>query len=122
MRRLIDERRVTACHDLADGGLAVALAEMALAGGTGARLERPAPAAASGAGWWFGEDQGRYLVTAVAAGAEALIEAAARAGVPAQQIGLTGGDALILGTARPISLSELRAAHEAWLPRYMSVV
>ena len=57
-----------------------------------------------------------------AAGADALIEAAARAGVPAQQIGLTGGDALILGAARPISLSELRAAHEAWLPRYMSVV
>jgi phosphoribosylformylglycinamidine synthase len=122
VRRLIADRRVTACHDLADGGLAVALAEMALAGGHGARLERPAPAAATGAGWWFGEDQGRYLVTAPEGESGALIAEARTAGVPAQRIGLTGGDALILGSARPISLIELRAAHEAWLPRYMSVV
>ena len=122
VRRLIADRRVTACHDLADGGLAVALAEMALVGGLGARLERPVPAAAAAAGWWFGEDQGRYLVTARAGESGALIAEARAAGVPAQQIGLTGGDALILGAARPISLSELRAAHEAWLPRYMSVV
>ncbi len=52
----------------------------------------------------------------------ALIAEARSAGVPARQIGLTGGDALILGSARPISLIELRTAHEAWLPRYMSVV
>jgi len=94
VRRLIAERRVTACHDLADGGLAVALAEMALAGGLGARLERPAPAV-SGAGWWFGEDQGRYLVTVPEAVSPALIAEARSAGVPARQIGLTGGDALI---------------------------
>ena len=44
--------RVAACHDVADGGLLVAVAEMALAGDTGATLERGADA-----GYWYGEDR-----------------------------------------------------------------
>ena len=53
--------RVAACHDLADGGLAVAVAEMCLAGGSGATLDGAARRRQR-AGWWFGEDQGRYLL------------------------------------------------------------
>ena len=61
VRALIRDGVATAVHDLSDGGLAVALAEMAMASGIGATVNQlndlsPIPV-------FFGEDQGRYLVT-----------------------------------------------------------
>ena len=81
--------RVSACHDVSDGGLLVALAEMAMAGGIGAavrgrgRVPRHA--------FWFGEDQARYLVATAAARGDARPRPRAPAS-PAQRLGLTGGD------------------------------
>ena len=118
VRGLVLEGRVTSAHDLADGGLAVALAEMALAGGIGANVvalpEGPAHAIL------FGEDQGRYLVTLRDAQAQAILQEADLLGVPFAAVGVTRGDALILPGEAPILLSELRTAHEAPLPAYMS--
>lgn len=110
--------RISAAHDLADGGLAVALAEMALAGGVGATLdalpEGPAHAIL------FGEDQARYLLAAAGEAAAAIRAAAAAAGVPVVAIGVTGGDSLKLPGEAPILLSKLRHAHESPLPAYMA--
>ena len=121
VRGLIQDRLVSACHDLSDGGLAVALAEMALAGRIGAAIEVPPEDRAAGIppahAWLFGEDQARYIVTA--AQAAPLLAAAAAAGVPALAIGVTGGEALNLSGGHTISLDELGHAHEAWLPDYM---
>jgi len=103
---------VAACHDLSDGGLAVALAEMAMASGVGARITSTGDAA-----FWFGEDQARYIL-AVADGA-ALLEAARAAGVPAMLIGRSGGAHLELDRDGPISVAELVALHEATLPAMM---
>ncbi|MBK1661912.1 phosphoribosylformylglycinamidine synthase subunit PurL [Paracraurococcus ruber] len=108
---------VAACHDLSDGGLLVAAAEMAMAGGCGASLD-PGPAALPPHAWWFGEDQGRYLL-AVANGA-GLLRAAAAGGVPALRIGRSGGEALVLPGGLAISLAELREAHEGTLPALMA--
>jgi phosphoribosylformylglycinamidine synthase len=110
--------RVTAAHDLSDGGLAVALAEMALLGGVGARIDR----LPDGEGYaaLFGEDQARYLVTARGDEAEAVCLDAGASGVAVAAIGFTGGDALILPGEASISLDELRRAHEAPLPAYMA--
>ena len=116
VRGLIAERRVTACHDVSDGGLAVALAEMALAGGIGVTIERPEGAPAHA--WAFGEDQGRYLVTAARSDADFILRYAA-ADVTVQRIGTTGGAALRISDAE-IALIDLRAAHDDWLPQYMS--
>ena len=113
---LIRDGAVSAAHDVSDGGLAVALAEMAMAGGIGAALVAMAgiPHAA-----WFGEDQARFVGTAAKAASAALLEAAVRAGVPAAQIGETGGGALAFAGEAPVALSALRDAYENWLPRYM---
>ena len=108
---------IDCCHDLSDGGLIVALAEMCLAGLTGAELD-PSPEGLSPAGWLFGEDQGRYLVAVD--DAQSLLSAAAAARVPMKRIGTTGGDALQLWDGRAISLEELRGACESWLPAYMA--
>ena len=117
VRRLIRDGKVSACHDLSDGGLLVAVAEMALAGGTGARLEAP-PAGIPATGWWFGEDQARYVVAA--AEAAPILAAAAAAGVPAKVVGKTEAGSLTLAGSDAISLAELRSIHEGWLPGYMS--
>jgi phosphoribosylformylglycinamidine synthase len=116
VRALIDERAILACHDLSDGGLLVAAAEMALAAFLGARLDR-GPAGLPDHAWLFGEDQGRYLLEV--ADPVAVLARAEAAQVPARAVGTTGGDALIFAGNRLISLKDLRAAHEAWLPKYM---
>ncbi|MGD9511506.1 MAG: phosphoribosylformylglycinamidine synthase subunit PurL [Geminicoccaceae bacterium] len=115
----IGRGRVRACHDLSDGGLAIAAAEMCLASGMGATLAL-AEDAPSATGWWFGEDQGRYLVAATPADAGALLAFAEERGVIARRIGRTGGDALILEAENPISVAQLRDVHEGWLASYMA--
>ncbi len=106
-----------ACHDLADGGLLVAIAEMAMAGGRGVAFD-PLPADLLRHAWLFGEDQGRYLIET---DNPAIMLAAARAkGVPARLIGVVGGVALTLPNAGAISVNALKAANEAWLPGYMA--
>ncbi|MEX0923291.1 MAG: phosphoribosylformylglycinamidine synthase subunit PurL [Rhodovibrionaceae bacterium] len=116
VRRMIGAGKITACHDLSDGGLAVALAEMALAGGLGAAIS--APDGLDLAAWLFGEDQARYLATTAVP--EALLDAARAAGVPATPLGETAKGTLTLPGGKAISLGELKAAHEGWLPDYMS--
>ena len=117
VRALIAEGIATAVHDVSDGGLLVAVAEMAMASGIGAELDR-APLAAHA--FWFGEDQGRYVVTVDAGVAEKVMMRARAAGISARQIGLTGGDALTLQDERPILVAKLRERFEGWLPRYMA--
>ncbi len=110
---------MTAVHDISDGGMMVALAEMALAGNIGAAIDPPGVHSAHA--WCFGEDQGRYLVTAASAvEAAAVMEAAQAADVAARIIGKTGGIGLTLAGHGAMSLADLRRAHEGWLPGYMS--
>jgi phosphoribosylformylglycinamidine synthase len=121
VRGLIEQGRVRTCHDVSDGGLLVAVAEMALAGGIGAMIE--APVEAGGAllqAWLFGEDQGRYIIAVPAIEALAIEADATRAGVQGVMIGQTGGAELTLGAQHAISLATLRTANESWLPRFMS--
>jgi phosphoribosylformylglycinamidine synthase len=117
VRSLHRDGLIAAAHDLSDGGLAVAAAEMALAAGTGLRLE-----AAERLGpleWFFGEDQGRYLVAAPdETAADAVLDAARIAGVPAARVGEMGGDRVRLGSAS-VPLARLRARHESGFPRLM---
>lgn len=118
LRQQIANGQIVAAHDLSDGGLLVALAEMALIGGVGAELHLPEEWQARPAEWLFGEDQARYLVAVK--DPESLLSAAKEAEVPAVIIGKSGGDGLTLGNLGSMSLSELRNAHESWFPNYMS--
>ena len=119
VRGLIGEQFVSAVHDLSDGGLVVAVAEMAIASGIGARLYG-APAFLSEMGFWFGEDQARYVVTIKPAQFDDLAARAKTAGVPIRRIGVTHGNALTLPGERAILLDGLREHHEGWLPAYMA--
>ena len=105
-------------HDISDGGLLVAVAEMALAGGRGVALDA-APEGRPAHAVWFGEDQGRYLVAAALDEAARILQEAAKAGIPARRVGMAAGDALKLPGEAPLLLSSLRTAHERWLPAFM---
>ncbi|MCC6889118.1 MAG: phosphoribosylformylglycinamidine synthase subunit PurL [Hyphomicrobiales bacterium] len=117
VRALIEEGAASAVHDVADGGLLVALAEMAMASGMGATLSRPPLAAHA---FWFGEDQARYVVTVAPGRAPHLFQRAAAAGIPVLEIGVTGGDALVLADDGPVSVRALRDRFERWLPAFMA--
>jgi phosphoribosylformylglycinamidine synthase subunit PurL len=117
VREQIDLRHVLACHDLSDGGLLVALAEMCLAGGTGAEIALPETDVPSHA-FLYGEDQARYLIATDRA--DKLLTQAGAAGVPAVQIGYSGGTSVIVKGVLSLPLSDIKAAHEAWLPAYMN--
>jgi phosphoribosylformylglycinamidine synthase len=119
VRALIVDGLVTAAHDLSDGGLLVALAEMAMAAGLGARLEA-APEDTPAHAYWFGEDQARYLVTVPAAGAAAVIQRIEAASVPVRRIGTTSGASLSIPGERALEVAVLAARFEGWLPTYMA--
>jgi phosphoribosylformylglycinamidine synthase len=113
---LIQARQINACHDISDGGLITALAEMAMAGNLGARidLEGVTPHVAL-----FSEDQARYVLCSPTAEIANIFENTRLAGVPARHVGTVGGDRLIVGDLTSISVEELRTAHEGWFPAYM---
>ena len=114
IRALIEGSRVNAVHDVADGGVLVAIAEMALAGGMGAELD---PDDEMGLHRWaFGEDQGLYVVTT---GDEDALKHALGWSFPSfRKIGTTGGNAIRL-SVQAVSLAELRGAHEGFFPALM---
>jgi phosphoribosylformylglycinamidine synthase len=118
VRGLIADGIATAVHDLSDGGLAVALAEMAMASGIGAEVNQlnglsPIP-------MFFSEDQGRYLVTINAERLNWLLgDGRTDNSIAVHHIGTTGGRELKLGEARAIPLAAMTEAHESWFPRFM---
>jgi phosphoribosylformylglycinamidine synthase len=118
VRAQIQAGRVGACHDLSDGGLLVALAEMAMAGGVGAEIAPPPLVDLPLHGFLFGEDQARYVLTT--GDPETVLKAAAAVGVPTLRLGTTGGAALTVHGAGAISSAELRRVNEAWLPDFMA--
>jgi phosphoribosylformylglycinamidine synthase len=97
----------------------VALAEMAMASGIGARLEA-SPADVAAHAFWFGEDQARYLVTVPTARAADVMKRVAAASVPVHRIGVTGGDSIVIPGERAIAIKTLVDRFEGWLPAYMA--
>jgi phosphoribosylformylglycinamidine synthase subunit PurL len=118
VRGMIHAGTATAVHDLADGGLLVALAEMAMAGDIGARL-LAAPAAIVPHAYWFGEDQARYLVTVPETEAGRVLAKMRGCGIPCVRIGTTGGDTIAIAGEASIEIETLKTRFESWLPAYM---
>lgn len=120
IRAQIASGAITACHDVSDGGLAVALAEMALASNIGVLVNEPQPFGVAGS--LFGEDQGLYVVTVCDSCLADFMVAAHKANVPADPLGRTIKDRIIFELDEgdwTVSLADLRAAHEGFFPRLM---
>jgi phosphoribosylformylglycinamidine synthase len=116
VRGLIRAGQVHAVHDLSDGGLAIAAAEMALASGVG--MELSPTSALHAHAFLFGEDQGRYLIATTEP--DPIVAAAHTAGLNVALAGQAGGADFACHTLFRIPLARLRAAHEGWMPAYMA--
>jgi phosphoribosylformylglycinamidine synthase len=116
IRALVEAGDVDTVHDVSDGGILVAIAEMAIASNIGVAIDVTEASIA----YYFGEDQGRYLLAVPQSRAHAIVEAARGAGIPAASIGRTGGAKITLKGAGEIGIAQLKRAHESWFPRFMS--
>ena len=120
VRESIRSGAITACHDVSDGGIAVAVAEMALASGIGAMLDQPL--VGNAAQTYFAEDQGLYVVTVRDAALVDFLSGAEAKGVAVSRLGRTIANRLIIelpDSDHAVSLADLRAAHEAFFPALM---
>ncbi|HUE80349.1 MAG TPA: phosphoribosylformylglycinamidine synthase subunit PurL, partial [Sphingomicrobium sp.] len=120
VRQAIADARVSAVHDISDGGIAVALAEMALTGNIGAEIQMYTNSDSS----YFAEDQGRYVVTLKEDAFDELLNAAATQGVRFHAVGRVRGSSLLFrgDEGQPqaeVPLANLRAAHEGFFPKLM---
>jgi phosphoribosylformylglycinamidine synthase len=119
VRSVIRSRRVNACHDISDGGLLIALAEMAIAGARGAEIAIP-PGTETRLGWLHGEDQARYLLSCRPGNLDAVVAAAKAAKTALSIIGRAGGAELKVSGLMSIPVAKLAEAHEYWFPAFMS--
>ncbi len=118
LREMINRGHVTAAHDMSDGGLGVALAEMAIAGNIGAsiRLETAIPPHAA----LFAEDQACYVITVKPENVELVRGLALADDIPLHIIGTIGHTELKIDGCLTISVNDLRDVHAGWLPALMS--
>jgi phosphoribosylformylglycinamidine synthase subunit PurL len=119
VRGLIRDGFAKVVHDLSDGGLAAAAADLALANDIGVYLEPRRGIDATA--WLWGEDQARYLIAVPAAEAEFIYTTADEAGVTAEPVGVVGGCEIAFGD-QAVDLDDLRAAWDGWMPGYMNKV
>ncbi len=126
--RIVADGTVTAVHDVSDGGVLCAVAEMALAGGIGCHIALNYPSEAE---TWeemmFGEGQGRFVCTAKSsADADAIQRLCADAGIACAALGQTGGSAIQIGDnpgysghVATVSLADLREASDSFFRDWM---
>ncbi|MDB5503216.1 MAG: phosphoribosylformylglycinamidine synthase subunit, partial [Tardiphaga sp.] len=119
VRGMIHAGTATAVHDVSDGGLLIALAEMAIASGIGAKLDA-APDGIVPHAYWYGEDQARYIVTVPESALLSVLTKLRTVEVPCVQIGVTGGHEVAVAGERAVHVKALLHAHESWLPNYMN--
>jgi phosphoribosylformylglycinamidine synthase len=120
VRKLISDGLLNAVHDISDGGLLVALAEMGLSGDKGCLIVDGSEAPE----FWFGESQGRYLVTASASNAEMVESRLHELDAGPERIGVVQGSSIKVEKANgsvtaEVPLADLRAAHEGFFPALM---
>ncbi len=109
---------LSSAHDCADGGLAIALAESAIAGGTGFAVALPGDVP-----WYvplFSESASRAVVSATETKASELEELAAAHHVGFSRIGETGGPRMVFDTLFEISVAEAADAYETAVPKLMA--
>ena len=115
---MISEGRISACHDLSDGGLLVSLTEMCFKKGIGANIHFPEEVHSTA--FAFGEDQARYILAVAPEHEQAIRDAAEKAELMLTELGTTGGDELTVEGVFTVAIEELKKLNESWLPDYMA--
>ena len=121
VRKLIQNGHVSACHDISDGGLLTAVAEMAIASASssqtlGVKLKNPTDIPDHA--FFFGEEQSRYILSTN--NSEIILREATKYNVKTEILGKTSLDQeLTIDKIGNISIFKLFDVNEKWLPQYM---
>lgn len=118
VRKLIRDQMLAACHDVADGGLLVAIAEMCLPKQIGAQIRFPQNL--PGYVYGFAEDQARYVVSVAAVNKDDVLVALNQAKIPFTDLGYTVADLLIVEDMMRAPVAHLTSVNEKWLPEFMA--
>lgn len=118
VRNLIQAGHIRSCHDLSDGGLLIAAAEIAIASGTGLAISLPEGLSAEAA--LLSEDQARYLLIVDPTHADTIFEALESKAIACAAIGSAGGCELAIQSVLALDITDLKQAHEAWMPAFMA--
>jgi phosphoribosylformylglycinamidine synthase len=122
VRGLIESGKVSACHDISDGGLYVAIFEMAIRNKIGAKILVPTGNSSAEKkqliAYLFGEDQARYIITTD--NAEDILSLARDAGVSITIIGQTNSSGNLSINGEFVTLEELGHIYESALPDIMA--
>ncbi len=111
----IEQKKFEAVHDIADGGLLVALSEMSMCGEKGVQVDINK---SSLLGYFFGEDQSRYLVEVSKDNFEDLMSEAENNNVFVEKIGVTQDNQFEINNIGKIPVQELIRAHELWFQKF----
>ncbi len=122
VRELIAAGAVHAVHDVSEGGVLVAAAEMGLAANLGVQFDDDLGGPLASV--CFSEDQAQYVLAVDASGLTTLGALARKHAQRFCDFGKFGGTEITVASQGRVKsllpLSALRAAHEDWLPKYMS--
>ncbi len=118
VRSLIHNGKLTACHDISDGGLLIAIAEMCFARNMGASIKFPDAIEASA--FAFGEDQARYIIAVSSENTQEILKQAVAQNITVTMLGKTGGDMLVVEGLMKEEVAKLKEINESWLPDYMA--
>jgi phosphoribosylformylglycinamidine synthase len=116
VRKLINDGKVTSCHDISSGGLYVALAQMSIPNAVGAELKLNTSLAKFA--YLFGEDQARYIISSHPSKSSEILSAAQQLGIYAEEIGITVADTITVDE-ESIYISDIKAIFEKIIPDYM---
>ena len=111
----IEQNKFEAVHDIGDGGLLVALAEMSIYGGKGVNLDINKSSLIE---YLFGEDQSRYLVEISKDNFEEFMRKAEKNNVSVEKIGITQADQFEIKNIGKIKVDDLIQAHESWFKKF----
>ena len=109
LRELIAKSLVRTAHDLSEGGFLISLAECCLGRGLGATVTAPYEGADL-----FSETQARAIVACAPIVVDRVLAAAEEAGVPAVDLGETGGGELVVRSGSDILRAPVATLHEIW--------
>jgi len=117
VRTCIEQGLASCVHDVSDGGLYVAVAEMALAGGIGADIAAPQ---INTHGFLFGEDQARYVMAVRPDQADIIMRQATDQDIALEILGRVRGNDLTVNGKHKVLLDDLSKVHEGWFTNFMS--
>jgi len=111
--KLINEKLISSVHDISSGGLMLALSEMSMSSGLGIKINKP-QSLTNLMEYFFGEDQGRYLIELEANQLEKVKKILEDNNIHNETMGIVQKDIFELTGEFKIKVNELQKTNNQW--------